>query len=45
MTENNFDIKLLDLHWIKDIDDPTDLGAHGSVFVRIGNEIVADKDL
>jgi hypothetical protein len=44
MTENNFDIKLLDFHWIKDIDDPTDLCAHGHFFVKIGNEIVADKD-
>lgn len=44
MTENNFDIKLLDLHWIKDVDDPTDLCAHGHVFVKIGNEVVAGKE-
>jgi hypothetical protein len=44
MTENKFDIKLFDLHWIEDLDDPTDLCAHGHVFVKIGDEIVADKD-
>lgn len=44
MTEYNFDIKILDLHWIKDADEPTDLCAHGHVFVKIGNEVVANKD-
>ena len=44
MTDNNFDIKLLDIHWIKNVDDPTDLCAHGHVFVKIGKEVVADKD-
>lgn len=41
---DNFDIKILDLHWIKGVDDPTDLCAHGHVFVKIGSEIVSDKD-
>lgn len=44
MTNNTFEIKILDLHWIKDIDNPADLCAHGHVFVKIGNEVVADKD-
>ncbi|OHX65423.1 hypothetical protein [Flammeovirga pacifica] len=44
MIENNFDIKLLKLHWTNDVDDPTDLCAHGHVFVKIGDEIVSDKD-
>lgn len=44
MTNINFDIKILDLHWIKNIDDPTDLCAHGYVFVKIGDEVVADRD-
>lgn len=44
MTNNNFEIKILDLHWIKNVDDPEDLCAHGHVFVKIGNEVVADKD-
>jgi hypothetical protein len=41
---NNFDIKILDLHWINNVDDPTDLCAHGHVFVKIGNEVIVDKD-
>ena len=44
MTDNNFELKILDLHWIKDVDDPTDLCAHGHVLVKIGDEVVADKD-
>lgn len=44
MANNSFDIKILDLHWIKGVDDPTDLCAHGHVFVKIGDEVVADKD-
>jgi hypothetical protein len=44
MTNNSFDIKILDLHWIKDVDDPTDLCAHGHVFVKIGDEVVADTN-
>ncbi len=44
MTDNNFDIKILDLHWINNLDEPTDLCAHGHVFVKIGDEIVSDKD-
>lgn len=44
MADNTFIIKILDLHWIEDVDDPTDLCAHGHVFVKIGNEVIADKD-
>lgn len=44
MIDNNFDIKILDLHWINDIDDPNDLCAHGHVCVKINNEVIADKD-
>ncbi len=44
MQDKNFEIKLLDLHWINDVDDPRDLCAHGHVFVKIGEEIVSDKD-
>jgi hypothetical protein len=43
MTKADFDIKLSDLHWIKSIDDPTDLCAHGCVYVRIGTEVIAEK--
>ena len=44
MTDNNFDIKIIDLHWINDVDEPTDLCAHGHVFVKIGNEVLSDKN-
>lgn len=44
MGDSNFEIRILDLHWINHIDDPEDLCAHGKVFVKIGDEVVADKD-
>ena len=44
MHADSFDIKVLNLHWIKDFDDATDLCAHGNVFVRIGNEIVSNEN-
>jgi hypothetical protein len=43
LTNLDFEIKILDLHWINNVDDPTDLCAHGHVFVKIGNEIVCDS--
>jgi hypothetical protein len=39
---NEFELRILDLHWIQGGDDPTDLCAHGHPYVRIGPEIVAD---
>jgi len=44
MTDKDFDIKIIDLNWAQKEDDPTDLCAHGHVHVKIGNEVVADKD-
>jgi hypothetical protein len=44
MSDNTFEIRILQLHWITNVDDPTDLCAHGHVFVRIGDEVVADID-
>jgi len=44
MTGTSFEIKILDLHWIKNVDDPADLCAHGHVFVRIGNEVISDEE-
>lgn len=44
MTESNLEIRILDLHWIENIDDPTDLCAHGHIFVRIGDEVISDKN-
>lgn len=44
MTNNNFELKILDLHWIQNEDDPTDLCVHGHVFVKIGEEIIANEN-
>ncbi len=44
MSNLKFDLKILELHWIKNEDDPTDLCAHGHVYVRIGDEVISDKD-
>ena len=40
----NFELEILDLHWIDNEDNPNDLCAHGHVFVQIGNEVIADQD-
>jgi hypothetical protein len=44
MKDSNLEIRLLDLHWIENIDDPTDLCAHGHIFVGIGDEVISDKN-
>lgn len=41
---NNFELKILELHWISDTNQNQDLCVHGKVFFRIGNEIISDKD-
>lgn len=41
---DEFGLKVLELHWISDTDQNQDLCAHGKFFIRIGNEIIADKD-
>lgn len=43
MNNTNFEIKLLDLHWINNVDEQIDLCAHGHVFVTIGNEIICNE--
>lgn len=42
MTGKTFEIKILDLHWIKYVDDPSDHCAHGHVFLKIGDQVVSD---
>ncbi|MDQ4141475.1 MAG: hypothetical protein M3142_13280 [Bacteroidota bacterium] len=42
MQGKSFDIRILKLNWIQHVDDPTDLCAHGSVFVRIADKIICD---
>jgi hypothetical protein len=44
MIKDKFIIEILDLYWIDGKrDDPNDLCLHGDVFVKISDEIVADK--
>jgi len=42
--KNNFEIKLIDLFWLKSGDEENDLYAHGHVYVKIGDEIVCDEN-
>lgn len=44
MTDNFFDIRILDLHWINDVDDSTDLCAHGHLYLKIGEQILSEKE-
>src|SRR5688500_4577363 len=41
--KGQFEIKIIDLHWIKNADDPTDLCAHGEVYLRVGEEILSNE--
>ncbi len=43
MTNNQFEIKVSNLHWINNTDDERDLCAHGNVFLKIDDEIVCDE--
>jgi hypothetical protein len=45
MSIEKFELKLLDTHWIKGGDDPSDLCVHGHVFVKIGNEVISDIEI
>jgi hypothetical protein len=46
MNQTDFDIKILRQHWIKDDgnDDKNDLCSHGEIYIRIGDEILSDKE-
>ena len=41
-----FELKILRQHWIKDdgLNDSTDLCSHGQVYLRIGDEVLSDKN-
>jgi hypothetical protein len=43
MTNQEFEIRILRQHWIKDdgLDDKTDLCSHGVLYLKIGNEILS----
>jgi hypothetical protein len=43
MHNKQFEIKILHLNWVKHVDDPTDLCAHGSIYVRIADKIIVDE--
>lgn len=43
MNDSQFEIKILELHWINNVDERTDLCAHGHVYLKIGDQIVSDK--
>ena len=42
--DSRFEIKILDLHWINNIDDGLDLCLHGHCFVKIRDEIISDNN-
>ena len=44
MTKEQFELRIIDLHWINNEDDPTDLCAHGKVYLRIGDEILSNEE-
>jgi len=43
---SNFELKIIRQHWIDDngLDDKSDRCSHGTVFIRIGNEILSTED-
>lgn len=43
MKDKQFDIEILDIHWLENTPEEIDLCAHGQVKVTIGNEIIVDR--
>jgi hypothetical protein len=43
MIHNQFEIRVIELHWIDNTDEAKDLCAHGKVYLRINDEIVCDE--
>jgi hypothetical protein len=43
MQDKQFEIELIDIHWLDNTPEEIDLCAHGQVKVRIGNEIIVDR--
>jgi len=44
MKNKQFEIEILSIHWLENTPEEIDLCVHGQVKVRIGNEIIADKN-
>jgi hypothetical protein len=45
MSSQAFSLRVSDLHWLAGSDPVSDLCAHGTVEVRIGDEVLDDRDL
>lgn len=43
MQEKQFEIELLDIHWLENTPEEMDFCAHGQVKVRIGHEMIVDR--
>ena len=43
MNNRQFEIEILNIHWLENTPEEIDLCAHGQVKIRIGNEIIVDK--
>ncbi len=44
MVNSDFNIEIIDLHWLKNEDDPTDLCAHGHLYLKIGTQIISEYE-
>lgn len=41
----SFELKLLSLYWLENMNEEIDLCAHGKLLVKIGDEIICDEDI
>jgi hypothetical protein len=44
MTDQLFELKILDLHWLEGIDEDNDLCVHGHLYLRIGDQVISDME-
>lgn len=45
MNNKLFEIEILNIHWLENVDEEIDQCAHGQVMVRVGNEIIVDRSI
>ena len=43
MKDKQFQIEILDIHWLENTPEEIDLCVHGQVKVKIGDEVIVDK--
>jgi hypothetical protein len=43
MKAAGFELEILELSWVLNVDDPFDLCAHGCVYVKIGSEVLSNE--